>query len=124
MAALPETLRPETISEKVKLLSPRWLDASLRFVQRESDPGHHTPRPIQCLRRAAAAENHEIISVGDELGSENLTPPGDPPVLQKTVHVQVGEQGTDHAALWRSTGTALPTADPRFPVFIPLLDRN
>jgi len=25
---------------------------------------------------------------------ENLTPSGDPPVLQKTVHIQVGEQGT------------------------------
>ena len=25
----------------------------------------------------------------------NLTPPGDPPVLQKTVHVQVGGTGLD-----------------------------
>src|SRR6266853_5167339 len=93
-AVLPKAMRPEGVSQKIKPLSPCLLDAGLRFVQRESDPGHHTPRPIQRLCRATATENHEIISVGDYPGSENLTPPGDPPVLQKTVHIQVGEQGT------------------------------
>src|SRR6202140_2616295 len=88
-------MRPEAISEKVKPLCASLPGAGLRFVQRESNPGHHTPRPIQCLCRATATENHEIIGVVDHLGLENLTPPGDPPVLQKTVHVQVGEQGTD-----------------------------
>src|SRR5713101_1834676 len=105
---LPKTMRPEAVSQKIKPLSPCLLDAGLRLVQRESNPGHHTPRPIQCLCRAAATENHEIIGVVDHLGSEHLTPPGDPPVLQKTVHVQVGEQGTDDAALWSSTGASLP----------------
>src|ERR1700724_3188298 len=124
MAILTKTMRPERVSEKVKPLCATPLDAGLRFVQRESNPGHHTPRPIQRLCRAAATENHEIIGVVDHLSSENLTPPGDPPVLQKTVHVQVGEQGTDNTALWGSTGASLPTADPRFPVFVPLLDRN
>src|SRR5450759_657960 len=113
MTILPKTMRPEAVSQKIKPLSPCLLDAGLRFVQRESNPGHHTPRPIQCLRRAAATENHEIIGVVDHLGSENLTPSGDPPVLQKTIHVQVGEQGTDNTALWCSTGAALPTPDPR-----------
>ena len=81
MTILPKTMRPEGVSQKVKTLSPCLLDAGLRFVQRESNPGHHTPRPIQRLCRAAATENHEIIGVVDHLGSENLTPPGDPPVL-------------------------------------------
>src|SRR5260370_309431 len=55
----------------------------------------HTPpyrvarRPQHC--RTPATENHEIIGVVDHLGVENLTPSGDPPVLQKTVHIQVGE---------------------------------
>ena len=95
MTILPKTMRPEAVSQKIKPLSPCLLDAGLRFVQRESKPGHHTPHPIQCLGRATAAENHEIIGVVDHLGLEKLTPSGDPPVLQKTVHVQVGEQGTD-----------------------------
>src|SRR5258708_35111450 len=111
MAILPKSMRPERISEKVKPLCTTPLDAGLRLVQRESDPGHHTPRPIQCLGRATATENHEIIRVGDHLGSEDLTPPGDPPVLQKTVHVQVGEHGTETAALWGSTSASLSTAD-------------
>src|SRR5450759_1793724 len=69
---LPKTMRPEAVSQKIKLLAPCRLDAGLRLVQRESDPGHHTPRPIQCLRRAAATENHEIIGVVDHPSSENL----------------------------------------------------
>ncbi len=88
-------MRPEGVSQKIKPLFSCLLDAGLRFVQRESNPGHHTPRPIQRLGRTTATENHEIIGVVDHLGLENLTPSGDPPVLQKTVHVQVGEQGTD-----------------------------
>src|SRR6202051_2601988 len=88
-------MQPEAVSQKIEPLSPCLLHAGLRLVQRESNPGHHTPRPTQCLGRATATENHEIIRVVDHLGSENLPPPGDPPVLQKTVHVQVGEQGAD-----------------------------
>src|ERR1700730_9898383 len=95
MAILPKTMRPECVSEKVKPLCVTPLDAGLRFVQRESNPGHHTPRPIQRLCRATATENHEIIGVVDNLGLKSLTPSSDPPVLQETVHVQVGEQGTD-----------------------------
>src|SRR5579863_8580762 len=113
-------MRPERIPEKVKPLCAGLLDAGLRLVQRESNPDHHTARPIQCLCRATATENHEIIRVVDHLGLKNLTPSGDPPVLQKTVHVQVGEQGTDNAALWGSTGASLSSTDPRFAV----LDRS
>src|SRR5712692_9394964 len=98
MTILPKTMRPEGVSQKVETLSPCLLDAGLRFVQRKLKPGHHTPRPIQRLSRATATENHEIIGVVDHLGLENLTPSGDPPVLQKTVHIQVGEQGTDDSS--------------------------
>src|SRR5258708_2831867 len=90
MTILPKTMRSEAVSQKIKPLFPCLLDAGLRFVQRESNPGHHTPRPIQRLCRASATENHEIIGVVDNLGVENLTPSGDPPVLQKAVHIQVG----------------------------------
>jgi hypothetical protein len=32
--------------------------------------------------------------------------------------------GSHNAALWGSTGASLPTADPRFAVLVPLLNRN
>src|SRR6202158_2271460 len=124
MAILPKTMRPERVSEKVKPLCTPPPDAGLRFVQRESNPGHHTPRPIQRLGRATATENHKIVGVVDHPGSENLTPSGDPPVLQKTGHIQVGEQGTNHSTLRSSTDASLPTAGSRFPVLAPLLDRH
>src|SRR6202023_3780171 len=108
-------MRPKAVSQKVKPLCAGLLDAGLRFVQRESNPGHHTPRPIQRLGRATATEDHEIVGVVAHPSSETLTPPGDPPVLQKTVHVQVGEQGTNNSALRGSEGVALPPANPRFP---------
>jgi len=65
LTSLSKTVRPEAVSQKIKPLCPCLLDAGLRLVQRESDPGHHTPRPIQCLRRAAATENHEVSSSGE-----------------------------------------------------------
>src|SRR6266567_5166944 len=104
-------MRPECVTQKIKPLSPCLLDAGLGFVQRESNPGHHTPRPIHRLSRTMATENHEIIGVVDHLGLKSLTPSGDPPILQKTVHIQVGEQGTDDSALRCPAGVSLPTAD-------------
>ena len=124
MTVLPQMMRPERVSQKIKLLSPCLLDAGLHLVQRESDPGHHTSRPIQRLFRTTATEDHEIIGVVDHLGSKHPTPSSDPPVLQKTVHIQVGEQRTDHTTLRSSTGAAFPPTDSRFAIFIPLLNRN
>src|SRR5579871_1929638 len=117
-------MRPERVSEKVKPLCACLFGAGLRFVQRKSNPSHHTPRPIQRLHRTTATEDHEIIGIVDDLGLKNLTPSGDPPVLQKTVHVQVGEQGTNDSALWCATGAVSPTAHPPFAVLVPLLDRH
>ena len=102
--------------KKVETLSPCLLDAGLRFVQRKSNPGHHTPRPIQRLSRATATENHEIIGVVDNLGVENLTPSGDPPVLQKTVHIQVGEQRADHSPYTKGNLGRQPNAYRRLAV--------
>ncbi len=123
-ASLPKTMRPECISEKVKPLPASLLDAGLCFVQREANPRHDTSRPIQCLCRATATQDHEIIGVVHDLRLKNLTPSGDPPIFQKTVHVQVSQQRTDDSALWCATGAVLPAAHPRFAVLVPLLDRH
>jgi site-specific DNA recombinase len=52
--------------------------------------------------------------------------PGPAPVLlsEPSRGSYLLRSGSQDATLWGSTGASLPTADPRFPVFIPLLDRN
>src|SRR5205809_1192935 len=68
------TLRSKRVPQKVKALCASLFDAGLCLVQRELDPLHHTTRPIQRLFRTTAAENHEIIGVVHDSGSEHLTP--------------------------------------------------
>src|SRR4026207_275153 len=46
VAIFPVTIRPARIPQKVKPLLPCLPDAGLRFVQSESNPRHHLPRPI------------------------------------------------------------------------------
>ena len=67
--------RPEGLPEGIKGLASGIAHTRLRLVQRESNPSHHFPCPIQRLDRAIAAEDHEIIGVVVHPGSENLTPP-------------------------------------------------
>jgi hypothetical protein len=52
----------------------RRLDAGLRFVQHESNPRHHTSRPIQRLCRMTAAEDH--AQNGHSGQTAAFTPPG------------------------------------------------
>src|SRR5258706_7545400 len=118
------TLRSKRVPQKVEALCASLFDAGLCLVQRELDPLHHTTRPIQRLFRTTAAENHEIIGVVHDSGSEHLTPTGDPPILQKTVHIQVCEQRTDHSALRCATSAVFATAHLSISVFIPLLRPN
>src|SRR5579864_2915582 len=94
-ACLAKALRPKRVPQKVEALRVSLLDAGLCFVQGELDPLHHTTRPIQRLCRASATEDHKIVGIRDHSGSKHLTPSGDPPVLQKTVHVEVCQQRTN-----------------------------
>src|SRR5262249_16425347 len=82
---------PERVTQKVKALLTRLLDAGLRLIQGDPHPCYHLPRPIQCLSRFAATENHEIVRVVHDMSVKLLSPFGVPPTLQQTVHVQVGE---------------------------------
>ena len=94
MAILLVAMWPERVTQKVEALLSRLLDAGLRLIQGDPHPCYHLPRPIQCLRRFAATENHEIIRVVHDMGVKLLSPFGVPPTPQQTVHVQVGEHGT------------------------------
>jgi len=48
----------ERVTQKTKAFFARCLDAGLRFVQSKAEPRRHAARPIQCLRRMPAGENH------------------------------------------------------------------
>jgi len=57
--------------------------------------GHHRPR--QRLRRTTAAEDDEVVGIGDDAGLECLATSAQTPVLQEPVHVDVGEQRARYA---------------------------
>ena len=56
--------------------------------------------------------------------SVDLRSPGATPMLQEAVHVQVGKQRANHAALRRSLLTVLASSHAPRPVVIALLDRH
>jgi hypothetical protein len=69
----------------------------------------------------AAAENDEVVSIGDDVRTECFTPTAETPMLQEPIHVDDGEQRTGHTALWRAALVALPATHAPFPVAIPFL---
>ena len=54
-----------------------------------------------------AAEDEEVVGIRDDLRPERFTASGESPMLQESVHVQVGQQRTDDTALRRAYVTAL-----------------
>src|SRR5215470_156089 len=126
---IPMTIRlvamwPERVTQKTKAFFARCPDASLRFIQSEAKSHHHAARPIQCLCRMPAAENHEIICVGDHLSAKSLALSGDPPVLEKAVHIEVREHGANDSALWSSTSAASSSRHASLTFVAPFLDRE
>src|SRR5260370_102795 len=110
--------------KKVKTLLTGLLDAGLRFVQRELYALHHPTCPTQCLFRATAAKDHKVIGIVDDSSVKSLTPFGDPPVLQKAIHIDVGKQWADHPTLRSPTGVLLASCPMPPSLLIPLLCRN
>src|SRR5437879_6042783 len=73
MAILLVAMRSERVTQKVEALFARLLDTGFRLIQGDPHPVYHLPRPIQCLSRFAATENHKIIRVVDDWGIILLT---------------------------------------------------
>ena len=123
VAILAKALRAEAIAQEVEALLAAIADAGLGLVQGQSQPGHHLPRPGQGLPRVSATEDDKVIGIVHHLGAEPCALPGDPPVLQKAVHVERGEQRRNNPAL-RGSPCAPPAAR-HAPLAIPagLLDR-
>src|SRR5215469_11262238 len=124
MAILLVAMRPERVSQKVEALLTRLLDAGLRLIQGDPHPCYHLPRPIQCLCRFPATQNHEIIREIHDMSVKLLSPFGLPPTLQQTVHVQIGEHWAGHPTLRSPAVAILPPRQPTLSVLVPLLDRG
>src|SRR5262249_58849768 len=99
---------------------------SLGFVECQPEPRHRSPRPRQGLGRISTTEDDKVVGIRDDVRSERLPAPGQPPILQEPVHVDVGEQWARDAALTRAARVApattaapgpvpvTPFPDPRF----------
>src|SRR5947209_18607229 len=107
MAILAVAVWAERIAKKVEEFAAGIPNRGLRLVEGEPKLGHHLPRPRQRLCRRSAAEDDEVVGIGDDPGLVGLAPPRCTPMLQETVHVQVGEQWAYHPTLRRADGTPL-----------------
>src|SRR3954453_1850068 len=100
-----KVVRSKRISKKVEPLVPSVPDRGLCLVQRQPQPVHHLSRPRLGLFRMFAAENDEVIGIGDDMGSIGCVPSALSPVLQEAVHVEVGQHWANHSS---HNGAKLP----------------
>src|ERR1039458_5060153 len=117
-------LLQHTVSEKVKAFLAGLLDAGFRLIQSEPKSGDRIPRPLQCFRRVATAQNHEVVSVVDHTSLKLLSPFGDAPVLEKTIHVQVREHRADNSALGSPAAALLSSHHSSLPLLVSFFHRN
>ena len=78
-------MRAERVAEEVEAFLSGVSQRSFRLVDRQPEPGHHRLRPRQCLCRATAAEDNEVVGIGDDVSMERVAASGQTPVLQEPV---------------------------------------
>ena len=115
---------PERVAKEVEALLSGIPQRGLGLVDGQPELGHHRLRPRQRLGRTTAAEDDEVVGIGDDMGTERFAASALTPMLQEPVHVDVGEQRARDAALRRAAPVALAANDPPLSVAIPLLDRR
>ena len=71
-----------------------------------------------------AAEDDEVVGIGDDVSPIGDAPFVRAPMLQEAVHVEVGEQRADHPALRRAAAAAFATRHAPRSVTFALLDRS
>ena len=69
-----------------------------------------------------AAENDEVVGIRDDLRPARFTASGEPPMLQVSVRVQVGQE--DDTALRRAAPAPFASSQAPFSVSIPSLNRR
>src|SRR6202042_73649 len=117
-AGLAEAVRAEAVTQEVEPFLPCIAQTGFRPVQGQPQTRHHTIRPRQRLGRMAPAEDDEVVCVVDDMRLPGLASAALTPVFQETIHVEIGDQWTDHASL----GCAMFVGFPAFhaPLAIPV----
>ena len=69
-------VRAKRIAEKVEALPPGILQRGFALVDRQPDLGHHRLRPCQSLGRVTATEDDKVVSIGNDVGTEDLITSG------------------------------------------------
>lgn len=65
---IAEAAGSERVPKKVKAFQSGILHRGFSLVERQPKLDHHRFRPRQCLLRVAAAENDEVVGIGDKPG--------------------------------------------------------
>src|SRR5262249_8839193 len=114
-AILLVSMRPERVTQKVKALLTRLLDARLRLIQGDSHPCYYLPRPIQCLGRFPATQNHEIIREIHDMSVKLLSPFGLPPTFNSRFMYKLASIGPAPPPCGVPQWRSFPPVNRRFP---------
>src|SRR3984893_7554807 len=93
----PTEVRSECISQKIESFLSGVPKARLLFVEGQPQPRQYTSRPLQCLFRLSATEDHEVVRVIDYPRPILFSTSGPLPSLQHPVPVEIGQQRADHS---------------------------
>ena len=124
MTILAMVIWSERVAKEVEVFLAGILQLGFHLVEREPELGHHRLRPRQRLGRMSAAEDDEVVGIGDDMSVERLAACGVPPMLQEAVHVQVGQHRTGDAALRRAARRLLASRHAPPSLTVPFLDRR
>src|SRR5262245_64945849 len=105
-------MRTERVAKEREALLSGILQRGLGLVERQPQLGHHPLRPRQRLGCATAAEDDEVVGVGDDPSTERFTAAAETPVLQEPVHVDIGKQWARDATLRRAALVPLAANHP------------
>ena len=124
MTILPIVVWPKRIAKKIEAFFSSVPDRGLVLVERQTKLGHHLPRELPRLFRVSAAEDDEVIGVGDDMRLIGSVPSARSPIFQEPIHVDVSQHGAGNTALRSAAGAALSATHAPVLIVVPFLDRR
>jgi RHS repeat-associated protein len=97
----------ESVPQKVKRLVRHTTQPRFRLVDRQFQLLHHVPHDRHRLCGGAAAADHEVIGIVDDVCVETLFVSQPLPAQNKPAHIQVGQQRGQGRALRRPSALIL-----------------
>src|SRR5262249_57116298 len=117
-------MRAERVAKEREALLTGISQRGLSLIERQPKLGHHRLRPRQRLGRTTATEDDEVVGISNDMSLERVITSAQTPVLQETVHVDIGKQWARDAALRRATLVPLAATHAPSSIGIPFLDRR